>query len=119
MRHDILRSERIIAAVLRFGSGLSIALMLAGLVLLLVKGEPNKLQGAEFVSLYSILVEAASLKPAAVMTLGVLTLLLTPMLRVVAAGMSFLILERDVKYALISLGVLVILIASFFVPGFK
>lgn len=119
MKHDIRRSERVIAAVLRFGSGLSIVLMAAGLVLLLVKGEADKLQSTGFVGLHSLLTGAATLEPAAVMTLGVLMLLLTPMLRVIAAGISFLIFERDVKYAMISLGVLVILIVSFFVPGFK
>lgn len=119
MRHDIRRLERAIAAVLRLGSGLSIVLMAAGLVLLLVEGQSDKLQGPRFVGLHSLLTGAASLEPAAIMTLGVLMLLLTPMLRVIAAGISFLIFERDVKYALISLGVLVILIVSFFVPGFK
>ena len=119
MKHDIRRSEIAIAAVLRFGCTLSIVLMAAGLVLLLAKGEENKLQSTGFVGLHSLLTGVASLEPTAIMTLGVLMLLLTPMLRVIAAGISFLIFERDVKYALISLGVLVILIVSFFVPGFK
>lgn len=119
MRNDIRRSEKAIAAVLRFGSGLSTVLMAAGLVLLLVEGQLDTLQGTRFVGLHSLLAGAASLQPLAIMTLGVLMLLLTPMLRVIAAGISFLIFERDVKYAIISLGVLVILIVSFFVPGFK
>ena len=119
MRQSAQKSEKIIAEILRLGSGLSIALMTAGLGLFWARGGSDGLQGAGIVGLHSLLAGVASLKPISIMTLGVIILLLTPMFRVIAAGISFLIVERDLKYALISLGVLVILSASFFVPGFK
>lgn len=119
MRQNVHKSEKIIAGVLRLGSGLSIVLMVTGLGLFLVEGGAAKLQGAGFAGLHFFLMGVASLEPTSIMTLGVIVLLLTPMFRVIAAILSFLIIERDVKYALISLGVLVILIVSFFVPGFK
>lgn len=118
MRLDVRKSEGIIAGVLGLGSGLSIMLMAAGLGLLLAKGETGKFQGAGL-SLNALLMGAAALEPAAIMTLGVIMLLFTPMLGVVAAGVSFLLFERDIKFALISLGVLVILTVSIFIPGFE
>lgn len=119
MRQNVQKSEKIIVKILRLGSGLSIALMIAGLGLFLAKGGSVELQKAGFAGLHSLLAGVATLEPISIMTLGVIVLLLTPMFRVIAAVFSFLIIERDIKYALISLGVLVILAVSFFVPGFK
>ena len=49
--------------------------------------------------------------PLALLNLGILVMMLTPLLRVITAGLSFL-LERDYKYLLIASGVLIILLAS-------
>jgi len=114
----VRRSEKTIAGVLRLSSGISFLLMAAGSGLLLGKGGAEKLQSG-FGGLAPLLAAASSLEPAAIMTLGVIVLLFTPMLGVVTAGISFLIIERDIKYALVSMGVLVILSASFFLAGYK
>jgi uncharacterized membrane protein len=49
--------------------------------------------------------------PLALLNLGILVMMLTPLFRVVAAGFSFF-LQKDYKYLLIASGVLIILLAS-------
>jgi uncharacterized membrane protein len=44
---------------------------------------------------------------------GVLVLLATPVLRIIVAGVQF-VRERDMKYALVSLGVLCIVVLAYF-----
>jgi uncharacterized membrane protein len=53
----------------------------------------------------------ASLDPTATINLGLLILLLTPVVRIIAAGIAF-VMERAYKFALVSLGVLAILSVS-------
>lgn len=118
MRHKVRNPEKIIAGALSWAAGLSVLLMTTGLGLLLVKGEPANFRN-DVAGLWTYLAGAAALEPHAIMTLGILVLLLTPVVGVLAAGISFLLIERDTKYAMISLGVLVILAFSFFVPGLK
>jgi len=60
---------------------------------------------------HNLLMKALALDPRAVTGLGILLLLLTPVFRVFAAVITFG-LERDLKYFLISSGVLMIVLAS-------
>lgn len=62
---------------------------------------------------------AVGLEPVALMTLGILVLLLTPFLRVVAVFFSFMLIEKDFRYTLVSMGVLMVLAASLVIPGIK
>ena len=120
MRHTGEKVEKIIVGVLQLGSGVSAALMIAGLGLFLAhSGTGPNLPGPGFMGFRQSLTGVLSLQPMALMTLGIMVLLLTPFLRVVGAFLSFSLVEKDFKYALISFGVLLILTASFFVPGFK
>lgn len=48
-------------------------------------------------------------EPAAILSLGILVMMMTPFLRVVAAAFSFL-REKDFKYAAVGFGVMVILL---------
>ncbi len=117
MNRDGMNVNRIIANILRLGSVISAILMLAGLFLFLVKGYPQ--QEAHILGFPQALAGSLALEPVALMTLGIVILLLTPLLRVVGAFFAFLLFEKDWKYALISLGVLLILSASLFVPGVR
>lgn len=119
MSQEVYKSEKIVAGVLRIGSTLSIILMTAGLALFLLKGGRADLEEAGLAVIHRLPARVISLEPFSIMTLGVIILMVTPFARVVATLFSFLTVEKDVKYVLISLGVLVILTASFFIPGFK
>src|SRR5579885_1776115 len=105
------KGERAISAVLRYGSLISTLVMAAGIVLLLVTGgsvPSSSRQGIHPALLVPALIR---LEPAAIIELGVLLLLLTPIFRIVVALLSFA-LERDFKYVLIALGVLAVVLFS-------
>jgi len=120
--------ELIISWLLRVGVWSSIALVVAGLVMLVVKdhaallherpggleallhqgppGEPQPL------TLYpDVLASVRRGEPYGVITLGLLVLLLTPVLRVAVSVVAFL-LERDWLYTAITAAVLCLLLAG-------
>lgn len=119
MREETERKgEHAISLVLRYGALISTIVMAVGVILSLFR-KP----AAPFVSYHSIHPEVlfagiARLDPLAITELGVLLLLLTPLARIVVAVITFA-LERELKYVLISLGVLavVLLSISFAVEG--
>ncbi|MGD0121536.1 MAG: DUF1634 domain-containing protein [Candidatus Limnocylindrales bacterium] len=108
-----------ISAVLIVGVGISAALIAIGFVAALAIGWQGSLVGAgpfaaattDFSNLPARL---ASLEPAAIVQLGLLTLLATPVARVAASVVGFT-LEGDRLYAAITLAVLLILLTSIFV----
>ncbi len=82
-------TDHVLALTLKAGAYTSFALVLAGVLLMPVfAGAP-------------ILAKA-----------GVLVLLATPVLRIIVAGIQFL-RERDLKYALVSFGVLSIVVLAY------
>ena len=83
--------DRVLALTLKAGAYTAFALVLGGLVLQW----------------------AATPWGGKVATAGLLVLLATPVLRIVVAGVQFF-RERDLKYALVSLGVLGILVLAYF-----
>ena len=99
-----------VAAVLRWGSYLSAGLMLAGVLLVFAQPDVPVQVGAPL-PLASLPTELGRVNPYAVMQLGVLLLLLTPLTRLVAAAASFW-LEGERRYSLVSLTVLLIILAS-------
>ncbi len=120
MNRDTMDANKIIAGILRAGSTMSAVLMAVGLGLYLLGG--NDVRTAHPVRILGFrqaLMGMLSLKPVALMTMGILALLLTPFMRVAGAFFTFLLVEKDSKYALISLVVLLILVAAMFMPGFK
>ncbi|WP_418791708.1 DUF1634 domain-containing protein [Phosphitispora sp. TUW77] len=108
--------NRILEILLRAGSVLSIVLMAGGMVLLLASDgglNEQRLEGHGFVQLIAGVI---ALNPIDIMTFGILVLLFTPLLRVIGAFFSFLI-KKDIKYSVISFGVLLIMILGLLVPG--
>jgi uncharacterized membrane protein len=104
------RAYRWVAAVLRWGSYLSAALMLAGVVLVFFLADVP-IQVGSAMPLGTMLSSLRHANPYAVMQLGVVLLLLTPLARLVVAAVSFW-LEGERRYAVVSLAVLVIILAS-------
>jgi uncharacterized membrane protein len=99
-----------VAAVLRWGSYSSAALMLVGVVLVLLdSGVP--IQVGPAMPLAALPQQLSYFNPYAIMQLGVLLLLLTPLARLVVTALSFW-LEGEPRYSLISLTVLAIILVS-------
>jgi uncharacterized membrane protein len=103
--------ERVIAHVLRYGSLSATMIMSVGLGMILVRGLAASLPGYHRVRITLLLSRLAELDPAAITETGILLLMVTPLLRVIVAVITFA-LERDLKYVVISLGVLAIVLAS-------
>jgi uncharacterized membrane protein len=104
------RATTWVAATLRWGSLLSAALMLAGAALLLRETE-RPLQVGPPMPLDYLGVQLRDGNPYALMQAGVLLLLLTPLVRLLAAAVSFW-LEGERRYTLVSLTVLAIILVS-------
>jgi uncharacterized membrane protein len=101
-----------VSNILLIGSYFSAALSLVGLLLLLFTGQTSAVQleskPLSFSLIFSHLIKT---NPLAFLNLGILVMMFTPLLRVITAGSSFF-LEKDYKYVLIALGVLIILLTS-------
>ena len=87
-RQDVA-ADRVLSLTLKSGAYMAFALIVAGLVL-------------QFVASWGSRVVAA----------GLLVLLATPVLRIIVACLQFL-RERDFKYALVSFGVLTIVVLAY------
>jgi uncharacterized membrane protein len=96
---------------LRYGSTISTLVMIFGLGLLFLRGLPPSIPAVKGIHAGELFAKIARLDAAAVMELGILLLLLTPVLRIIMAAVSF-VLEREYKYFLISLGVLAVVLLS-------
>jgi uncharacterized membrane protein len=88
----------------------SLALIIAGLTLYIVSGVRDQV---DFVPLDQLLPGVASGDPLGIITLGVMILALTPALSVLASLFGFLAV-RDLRYALITTLVLLVLVLSIF-----
>lgn len=89
MNRQDIAADRVLSLTLKFGAYTAFALILAGLMLELVVPWGSKVAAA-----------------------GLLVLLATPMLRIIVACLQFL-RERDFRYALVSFGVLAIVVLAF------
>ncbi|MCG0238150.1 MAG: DUF1634 domain-containing protein [Firmicutes bacterium] len=106
------RVETILARVLRAGVGVAAGVMAAGLALMLARSGQGT--GPDWTAPASLGAVAAGLRqgdPLAVMALGLLLLTVTPVLRVIAAALTF-VRQRDWPLALASLLVLALLAAG-------
>ncbi|MDN5344585.1 MAG: hypothetical protein PWQ18_696 [Clostridia bacterium] len=100
--------EHFVSRVLLIGVLTSVVLMLLGMGLLAFN--PG-LASDHVMPVGQVLREAIRLQPMALIDLGLIVLLLTPLARVIITGFGFA-LEKDWLFAAVSLGVLVILIIS-------
>jgi uncharacterized membrane protein len=108
----------IVARVLLAGVVLSAVLILAGFIASLFVGWDGSLLGAapggDPTDVGAIAEGLQNLRPQAIVQLGLLTLVLTPMARVAASLVLFAV-ERDRTYVVVSVIVLAILIAGLLV----
>lgn len=116
----VRQAELIISNVLRGGVLLSAAIIALGVVLFYARyltGDSPANAATTFpASLGQVGAGLAHGNPLAVITLGLLILLATPVFRVAVSIVAFA-LERDQQYVIITLIVLAILLGSFFFLG--
>lgn len=105
------KADRAISAVLRYGSLISTIVMALGIGLMLLRGPATSLATYHRIQPVELFSRLLRLDAAAVTEFGILLLLFTPIFRIVVAVISFA-LERDKKYVLISLGVLLVVLLS-------
>lgn len=108
MKGETEKINIILSNILKVGAYLGVAFMVLGL--LLYRG--NFLSEARALPISEAIGGLFSLDPFSLITLGLVILILTPLLRVIGAALSFLIVEKDHKYFWISTGVFVILVIS-------
>lgn len=110
----VRQAELIISGVLRGGVLLSAGLIAVGVVAFYVRGSwRSPTAGSAFPhTLASVLQGVLHGEPLAIIALGLLVLLATPVIRVLVSIVAFL-LEGDRLYAVITALVLLILVASF------
>jgi len=105
------KARSAIAAILRYGSLISTLVMALGLILVLLRGPVSFGPGGHLVSFRTLFPRVTHLDPATIAEFGLLLLLVTPIFRIIVAGIAFG-LEREYKYVLISLGVLAVVCGS-------
>jgi uncharacterized membrane protein len=111
MATELERGDRWIVFVLKWGSVLATVCMLAGVVGVVAIHGGRSLEVSPPVSLSTLLSQLAQGSPYAVIQVGVLLLLLTPVLRLMTAVGSFW-MKRERRYALVSFTVLLIIAFS-------
>lgn len=102
--------DRIIHSLLVWGVWLSSTVMLFGLGVAAVTGKPVPGSVPPF---QQLIPQALALQPGAILALGLLILIATPILRVVSSVFAF-IYERDWRYALITFIVFLIVMTSIY-----
>lgn len=106
-----------ISRILFVGSLCAAALLALGLGLLWIRGSfldhAGNVEPSSVSNFFSALMGG---EPVAFINLGILAMMLTPFLRVVAAVISFL-MEKDYRYAAVGVGVTIILLFTI-LPGF-
>lgn len=111
--HHLLAMELLISRVLEVGVLTSASVIALGLLLYIIEGHSGYPPVGFPRTLRAVGVGLATFRPYAVITLGLLLLILTPVIRV-AAGIVAFLLERDSTYVIVTCYVLAVLIMSFF-----
>ena len=106
-----------VSNILTVGSYSAAVILILGLGMLFLQGRPEsyltRLPRLSFSNLISHFFKG---EPTSIISCGILVMMFTPFLRVVVAGFSFL-WEKDYKYALISFGIMLILLFTI-IPTF-
>lgn len=107
-----LDTELFISSSLRLGVYLSAAVILIGMIMFFATGNSGYQTDQFPTTVGEVLSGTTFLKPSAMISLGLLLLIATPVFRVAASVLLFLF-EKDYLYTVITLIVLCVLIISF------
>ena len=116
MAGDAMNRRELTSMILRLGVGISTALFIVGVLADAVDPIAFGTIKPDHIPLLAHALVHGS--PAAMMHIGILVLLATPVVRVFAMAWSFA-RERDFAFATISIGVLLLLIVSFVVGAME
>jgi uncharacterized membrane protein len=104
------KSTVYVSTILLFGSFCAAGLLVLGLGILLFQARPQDYLPTTGPPSFSGLISSLfSGEPMGIIHLGILVMMLTPFLRVVAAAFSFFS-DKDYRYATVALGVMLILL---------
>lgn len=103
-----IKVDKILKSVLIFGVVLSIIIMLIGISLYFA--DPQ--ESADALPMKDIIPNLASLNPIAIIDLGILILIATPAVGIISTIISSAI-NRDSKFVLVPILVLILLVVSF------
>lgn len=109
---DLFDTELFISSSLRVGVYLSAVVILIGMIMFFTTGSSGYPVDQFPTTVRAILSGTIYLKPSAMISLGLLLLIATPVFRVAASVLLFLF-EKDYLYTVITLFVLCVLIISF------
>lgn len=113
----VAQLELVVSYVLRWGVALSFLVVLIGAALLFLEGGKSaqvRLSGALVpVDPAAVVRQALQLRPTAIIDLGLMLLIATPVMRVAVSVIGFL-LEEDFVYTVVTLFVLGMLLLSLF-----
>jgi uncharacterized membrane protein len=103
--------ERIVSLTLRIGVILSSALVILGLILFYVEGRGVTINSSYF-DLTRLAYGIAHLDPLAIILLGVLVLVATPVIRVLELGVNYVVSDKDKLYVILSFAVLTLMLVG-------
>jgi uncharacterized membrane protein len=113
---ELLPTERIISAVLRGGVFISGGVILLGLIIYILHGDWRGVSSVTSItfphSLGAVFGQAAHGSAGAIIMVGLLLLIATPVTRIAVSILTFAV-ERDWRYVIITSIVLAILLISF------
>ncbi len=109
---DLFDAELFISSSLRLGVYLSAAVIAIGMILFFAAGSSGYQTDQFPTTVGAVWSGTIHLKPSAIISLGLLLLIATPVFRVASSVLLF-VFEKDHLYTLITLFVLCILIISF------
>lgn len=99
-----------VGTILLIGSFCAAGMLILGLGILFFQTHPqDHLTGSVRSSFFNLISSLLRGEPIAIINLGILLMMLTPFFRVVVAVFSFL-WEKDLRYAAVALGVMLILL---------
>ncbi|MGR3742469.1 DUF1634 domain-containing protein [Companilactobacillus sp. DQM5] len=115
---EMKKIEIVIGKILRLGVMISVAVILIGIVMYLINNGSGYSQDTFPITLTEIIKGVFNGKSYAIMMLGLLLLIFTPVLRVIVSIYAFA-KEKDIMYTVITIIVLLILIVAMTIGFYK
>jgi uncharacterized membrane protein len=119
LNRSFVSENKIMGSILAWIAGFGVALMTSGMYLFLLKKgysiSMSDLSTFKFGGFRQTVAGLTALDPLLLMTMGIITFLFAPFIRVVGAIWIFAVKEKDSTYVWISCGVLLIMFSGFII----
>lgn len=117
-KNEMQKVEVIIGQILRIGVAISVGVILIGIIVYLFSGNSGYVDNNFPTRLTTIFAGIGNGKSYAIMMLGLLLLIFTPVLRVIVSIYAFA-KEKDTMYTVITTIVLIILVVAILIGFYK